>query len=430
MSAAMRQLAATFRQAEPRPRFHSALAVATCTVLVAVACGTESGDTSNDSNVGDESLGPVYALVTQVYGPEDRTVYFWLTDTLDPEEVTLKDAREYPGVTNLNVVGERVLVSSGQEPTITEFEIGPDLEWQEGRTLSFGRYPLYDNANWYYQFVLDEHTAYLPFDGSKRVVWDPSEMTITAVMDDSSVVFEQDTLLLEAGGNRNGVSYRDRVLQAFFYRDEDWYEFGEESVIVAYDPETHEENDVIVAPCPGLALATLDEEGNTYFSTWDYSPGLALYGEAKAPCAVKVTSDGELDESWTTDFLDQTDGRFVMNFRYVGDGKAIANVLHDEELEIDRDGPSDIDVILSLWETGPHWKLWMFDLQSDSAWPIEGINVELGSGAQFAVLDGRTFVFVPFDDWSRTKVYELDDDGVAREHFEILGDVFKWVRVR
>jgi hypothetical protein len=124
----------------------------------------------------------------------------------------------------------------------------------------------------------------------------------------------------------------------------------------------------------------------------------------------------------------------VSNFRYVGAGRAIGNVLDPERVAQDRgadfSGPVDPELVTSLWETAPYWSLWMFDLEGGTARPIEGVDVELGSGAQFAVLDGRTFVFVPFDEWARSKVYEIDAEGVATERFEVQGDVFKWVRIR
>ena len=40
------------------------------------------------------------------------------------------------------------------------------------------------------------------------------------------------------------------------------------------------------------------------------------------------------------------------------------------------------------------------------------------------------FVFLPYDDWNRTKMYEIDDEGVATERHDTPGDVFKWIRVR
>jgi hypothetical protein len=70
------------------------------------------------------------------------------------------------------------------------------------------------------------------------------------------------------------------------------------------------------------------------------------------------------------------------------------------------------------------------DLKSWEAKPVEGIDVAISGGAQFAVLDGRTFVFLPYEDWSKSKIYELDEDGRAVERATTTGDVFKWVRVR
>ena len=48
----------------------------------------------------------------------------------------------------------------------------------------------------------------------------------------------------------------------------------------------------------------------------------------------------------------------------------------------------------------------------------------------FAVLDGRTFVFLPYDDYGRSKIYEIGADGAAIERGDTLGDVFKWVKIR
>jgi hypothetical protein len=145
---------------------------------------------------------------------------------------------------------------------------------------------------------------------------------------------------------------------------------------------------------------------------------------------VRIKPDLTLDEDFTTDFSEWTDGRYIHNFRYMNDGRALANVLHPEELDADFSRPYDPDVAERIGETGAHWKLWLFDLEAGTAAPVEGIDVGVGSGAQFAAIDGRTFIFAPYDDWGKTKVYEIDDDGVATERFEVAGDVFKWIRVR
>jgi hypothetical protein len=393
-------------------------------LIVTAACG---GDADGG---GGSSAGPVYAMMTQVYDDQDRTVYVSLTDTLERGNGVAPDAREFPSVANLAAIDGRVLISSGQEPKITEYEITEDLQWSPGRTLSFLDYPLEDNANFYYQFILDEHTAYLPFEKTKRLIWDPAKMEIRGVVEDSSIPLTKDGLDLQAGGNRNSVRYDGAVMQAFFYVDEDWFRYGGESVLAIYDPETHRESRTITVPCPALSIATRDEAGNTYVGPWDFAGKLALYGDGPAPCVARLKPDLTLDESWTMDLSSWTDGRYLSNFRYIGNGKALANVLHHEELGVRFDGPYDPDVADAIDKSGPHWRLWMFDVEAQRAWPVDGIDVATSSGAQFAVLDGRTFVFLPFDNWGKTMVYELDAEGRASRHFETVGDVFKWVRVR
>lgn len=181
------------------------------------------------------------------------------------------------------------------------------------------------------------------------------------------------------------------------------------------------------SPCPNLSIATRDEEGNTYFSTWGL-PIPSITGEAPATCVAKVGADQETVE--TIDLREWTDGRFASNFRYVGNDTAFANVLHHETFGVSSPEELSAEALEKLWASGPHWKLWLFDVARGTATPVEGIEVAIADGAQFAVLDGRTFVFLPYDDWGRTTAYELLPDGTVIEHFDTVGDVFKWVRVR
>jgi YD repeat-containing protein len=224
------------------------------------------------------------------------------------------------------------------------------------------------------------------------------------------------------------VSYDGPVLHPFFYRDDDWFEFAPTSPIAAYDRETHEEMTIVEAPCPGLAVATRDEAGNTYFSSWDYGPGQALYGLAPAPCTVRIGADLQLDEAWTTDHTAWTEGRFAMNFRYVGNGKAVADVLHHEEIDLDFSAAYDPAVEDAVWEGG-HWRSWIFDLALGTGRPLAGLEPG-GTGLQMVQIEGRTFLFAVYDSGGRTIAYELDSDGNLVERFRTPGEVFKWIRVR
>ena len=403
-------------------RTTAGLAVALVQLLA--GCG---GDGPAQAPGHDGGEGPLYAMMVQVYSTDDRTVYVSLSDTLDVNSVPLAEAREFPGVANLGAIGGRLLISSGAVPEITEFRITSRHEWVEERTVSFASYPLSDNANFYYQFIVDDEHALLPFDGTKRILWNPAEMVIDRLIEDTMLSPSEPGLTLEAGGNRNGVQYPASVMQTYFYHDEDWYDYGSKSHIVVYDASTFAERRILDVPCPGLTIATRDEAGNTYFSNFGL-PTRSITGDAPATCLAKV--DPEQSAVETFDLREWTDGRWVSNFRYVGRGKAFANVLHHEALGVTVPSESTMEQLDSLWKSGPHWKLWLFDVAQETGAPVSGIDVAIADGAQTAVLDNRSFVFLPYDDWGRTRAYELMSDGTAAERFDTAGDVFKWVRVR
>jgi hypothetical protein len=396
--------------------------------MVAYALALAAGCSGSGSGAGTATAtDPLYAMMVQVYTPDDRNVYVVLTDSVDVTSISLEDAREFPGVANFAPIGGRLLVSDGGEPKITEFSIDDAHQWSEGRTVSFAQYPLSGNANFYYQFIVDEHTAVLPYDGTKRIIWDPATMAITGSLDDTALVARETGLVLEAGGNRNSVHYDASVMQTFYYHDEDWFDYGSQSHVAFYDPNTQREQGIIDVPCPGLSLATRDEAGNTYFSNWGL-PTPSLTGQRPATCVAKVGPDHSLVAA--IDPRTFTQGRVVSNFRYIGGGRAFGNVLHHEALGVASPADLDADALADLWMSGPHWRLWLFDLNQQTARPVEGIDVAMGDGAQFAVLEGRTFIFLPYDDWGRTRVYELASDGTATMRFDTVGDIFKWVRVR
>lgn len=390
--------------------------------------GTGSGHAGEGGGTNFER--PLYAMMIQVYDTEDRTVYAHLTDSLDLGEIELPQAREFASVANFVPYDGKLLVSSGLAPKITEYEISDAFEWTEGRSIGFSGFPVGDNANLFGHFFLDEHTAFMPYAVTSRVIWDPATMRITGTAEDSELELFQGDLMLENAGNRNSITFESaETQQIFFYVTEDWFRLGPESILAFYDRTTLEETRTLTLPCPGLAIGTRDEEGNTYYGTWSSPVTLALFGEGPLPCNVRITPDGQLDEAWTTDFRDWTGGRHVNSFRYIGDGLAVGSVLHHDEMQVDWEAGYDPDVA-ELIDAGGYWHLWLFDLDAESAHQVEGIDVNMGGAVQFAVLDGRTFVFLPYDQWGRTRIYEIDADGRATEHGDTLGDVFKWVKVR
>jgi hypothetical protein len=250
-------------------------------------------------------------------------------------------------------------------------------------------------------------------------------MTITGLMEDSRLEPTRDGFPLYDTFNRPPQLLEGPVLKPFVYHDDDWFHYAASSVIAVYDPVTHAESGLIDVPCPGLEVSSQDERGNTYFSSWTYGPALSLFGEGPALCVARVKPDLTVDAAFP-ELSAWTDGRPVMVFRYLAQGKALATVLHVEEVNADFDAGYDEDVATEL---DSHYRLWLFDLEAESAKPVDGID-SVASGFNVTTLDGRIFVFVPNADWSETSVHELELDGVATERFAIEGLVNNWVKIR
>ncbi|MET0413156.1 MAG: hypothetical protein ABW217_17755 [Polyangiaceae bacterium] len=386
--------------------------------------GAEQPDAMDPPSTPDPS---VYAMLSIVWSDDEPTGYVLLSDTLDAEQPSLDDALEVPGYASMAAVGGNLLVASGDEPSITRYTVGDDLTWQRGPTLSFLNQGL-EEAGFFRQYLLEESTAYTELEVSKRVVWDPSALEIVGVRETSQLPLERDGLPLYANFNRSYHQFEGRVLRPFSYHDDDWYVWAADTQIVAYDPSTQEEATILDAPCPALDTVSVDEAGNSYFSTWEYAGLRALMGQP-APCVVRVTPEGELDSSWETDLTAWTGGRQIKLFRYVADGKAVALVLHDEDFDdvdfeaLDPDGFYELE--------GQNYRFWLFDLEQQTAAPLAGIAAEdVSSTYSLARLDQRTFLFTAAADSSYTTVYELDASGNVSERFEAPGLVYQWLKLR
>ena len=120
------------------------------------------------------------------------------------------------------------------------------------------------------------------------------------------------------------------------------------------------------------------------------------------------------------------------------EGKAVATVLHTDEVDIDYSAGYAEEAAAEL---DSHWRLWFFELEAETPRPIAGIE-DVGSGfflqglggrapgGRWANFESRPFMFAPNLDWSRSSVFELDTGGNATKRFESAGFINDWIRVR
>jgi len=372
----------------------------------------------------------VYALETVVFTDEGQTTYVSLSRSPEFSDLDLSRAREFPGWTSINAIAGGILVGDTGTPSVTRYEIDEDLEWQEGPTLSFAN----QGAPWFgfsETFLMDENTAYFsPGDIARHIVWDPTELVIREVVEDSLLAAsDEEGRSLTPAYQRIPWFANGPVMKPFYYVDETGTDYAPTTPIVVYDAETHQEDRVLDAPCPGLEYSSPDEDGNVYYSTWNINPAAALFGVGAAPCVAKVRAGRTIDPTWDPALLLQwTEGRYVKVFHYMKDGKAIGAVLHHDEIDVDFDAGFDQEVYDSI-ESTEYWRLWLFDLEAETARPIDGI-AGLQGWFNAANVDGRTFALLTYDDVGGTRGYEIDVEGNATLSFDSIGWVYNLAKVR
>ncbi|HTV22345.1 MAG TPA: hypothetical protein VMG12_26840 [Polyangiaceae bacterium] len=396
-----------------------------------IADGTSPAPAAEEPGTG-ASAGPVYALSTLVWGVDGATGYVTLSDTLDLERVSLEGAREFPGYTTVAVADGQLMVTNAENPIIYRFGIDAELQWEDRGRLSLINQGVTDSG-FYRQYVQRDQVAYAEIDVGQSAVWDPVAFQVEGTEVASQLVLQRDGLDLFANYNRAYFVFDGPIVRPFSYHDQDWFRWAPGSLLVVYDPDTNTERSVIESPCPGLDTITRDERGNLYFSTWEYPALHVLAGSGAAPCVTRVTPDGTLDATWAPDLTAWTGGRPVMNFRYIGQGKAIGAVLHTEKFGDSFDFAAAFAEQDAFWDAyGLNYRLWMFDLDAGSATPVRGLpDEDLSPNYSHAELDGRTFLLREANDFSHTTVYELGTDGEATQRFEVIGgSSYQWVKLR
>jgi len=378
---------------------------------------------------------PVYSFTQVIQSGEEYLSYVTLTNTTaltpDSTELSPDKAREFAN--GIWVAGGHVIEIKGAE--LTAWQAGDDLSLSEGPTLSFAQYPLTEEgADPFNQWIVDDHTAYLVYDFTSRIVWDPTDFKIITDRQDTKLEPTFEGLQIDAAGNRGELKAVDGkpTQMAYFYRDEDWWRFASKSVIAFYDPETHNETKLIDVPCPGLAVASRDEDGYTYWGAWDYKHLVYQFGQGAEPCIARITPDGELDESFTTSLTDLTGGLYGKKFLYIRDGWALMFIIDTTSWGLDfSKPPTAADDLPTRWWAAENSRVWKIDLKNKKAEPWDQLDpAKIGFNvADFIInhVDGRTFVEVWHDDWSTSTIFELHDDDTLTEYNATYS---RWALVR
>jgi hypothetical protein len=404
------------------------------------------------SSAENGGSAPVYLYRLHVYHADGATAYTLLRNSIDPNVTVddLKTAKEFPGYTGMAVIGGNVITGDSESPFTTKWRITEKLEWEQvGQPLNFGQYFMADEngLNFHWQAIRgNDLLLFYGAERTSRVLWNVADWKIIGNYQDTKLPKAAGWTLYNPGNRAQVRDFAGPVVWPFEYSD-DVSERAEKSYLAVYDPATQAEKAILEVPCPRLQQTTKDENGNLYFSTHGNDPSFAIYGQAAPNCVVRVNTQGAVDEAFGRPDFRQATGGVHVNFRYMKNGKAVANVAHPERIPgFNPTGPFDPTVACKVWgcEEKPElfdralWDIHVIDLASGTAKVITGWRAgeEPGFHSIYHQIEGRIFLgsqVVPDgkEDQTYNNMYELDLDAAKVTPVgKIVGDLQAIERVR
>ncbi|HUF98828.1 MAG TPA: hypothetical protein VMM60_11935 [Ilumatobacter sp.] len=396
---------------------------ATGVVVLALALSTMSCGNSGDSGNPGDPAGNYFPTSSVVFGQDSISTYLSLLQTLDPQAIDYDGAREFAGWADLWVHEGKVFMTDGEAPALTRYTVaaGGALE-QDGR-LSFANYGA-DTAAFWRNVFAGPAKAYLFVPGEREVVvWNPETLEISGTFAVPELR-DRASQQLYLTADRSAVVRGDRLYVPVAWGNWEDVSLSHDSAILVIDTTSDEVLATLPVACPDLNVGTIDYRGDIYFSNWVYGVTPALFEGGPHTCAVRIRAGQDvMDDDWSLTFADVTGGREAAALRFIGDGKALLSVFHDEEVALTPE--SDRYATLDA----PHWKFWTVDLETRSAQPAEGIGWHSG-GYYSTRIDERNMLFVPSADYASTDAVEFFADGSVEPRWEATGWVTRLFKLR
>ncbi|WP_394840505.1 hypothetical protein LVJ94_06735 [Pendulispora rubella] len=396
----------------------------TTIALGATAIAALAACSSSDDNSGGNGsdTGPAYVVSSLVFTPEGgRTAYVSVLDSLQPQEIDYKKAREYSGAADTWVYGGMVYVSDNEKQTVTKFAVRGGALVEQGR-ISFGAYGFSDVGLWSNDFVSPTKAYMMNFKAREYVVWNPTTMTVTTTVRLPELE-QRPGFIIDLGlADRSTEIRGGRLYQPIYWTDESYHNFTQDSRIAVIDVENDTFVKYIEAGCPDLDHGTQDDAGNLYFSNWQSAAVVHLVKKSPASCVVKIPAGKDEAEAAFT-FASIADGHEGSALRYVGNGRMIFSAF--DETRVTYDETTDPEPLIG----SANWRIWSYDMATGKAAPLEGIDWNSGSFYAFEI-DGRMHLLSPSAEWTGSTVYDLGDPSKPVELFKTRGWSLRLFKVR
>jgi hypothetical protein len=316
-----------------------------------------------------------------------------------------------------------VFMTDGEAPELTKYSVTETAALVEQGRVSFQSYATDTAAFWRNRFVAPDKAYLFVMAERQVVVWDPRAVEIERTFELPELA-DRGAQTPYVTTDRGAVVRENRLYVTVSWGDWDNYSLSNDSAILVIDTEHDEVIDTLAVPCPDLNVASMDDRGDIYFSNWVYGIGPSLFEAGTSSCAVRIKAgESSLDESWSLTFADVTGGRQAAALRFIGAGKALISVFHDERVDITPEAER------SAIADSANWRSWTLDLDTLDATELAGLDWHAG-GVYASRIDGQNHVFIPSADYSSTEAFELFSNGSVEPRWTATGWVTRLFKVR
>jgi hypothetical protein len=369
--------------------------------------------------------GPLYVGATRVFTADSSVGYLFAVPSLAAgTEVDLGQAVEMNDAWVFGDGNPYFYAATLFEPTIVRWELSAEGRFVQGPTVSFANQGVGGTYQAAFTPVFSATRSYFVDDASGQVViWNPTDMTFVG------------TIPLDAPPRDGmevsfGLSVGDgRLLVSAFWASgtSGWTQFGDSTRLFVIDTAT----DTVVSTtddtrCETASPAGITSDGTAYFTPWDYHTVVRhVFGEGfgAGSCGLRVVPSGTgFDEGYQIDLGSLVGGRPAGNVRIVGDDQALIHVWHDEQVTATPETWAD-----KRFEPGYRWYRWT--IGEAAATELAGQSPS-GEGGDWAVIDGKGYLYSPNSEFSATTLIELDDTGALVPGITVPGWTVSVIRAR
>lgn len=382
--------------------------MAACVLGALAGCGDDDEDKGSSGSflIGTATLG------------EEQNGYAKLVESLDfgGASLTVDNSwEEFTGLSDVWVRDGFVYVAPGTAPEVIKHSVSADGKLVEEDRVSFSNFEITSTAFWNNTFV-SSTKAYMSRGAAGVVSWNPTTMTIG-----KRISFDLEE---RAGGLKPAVGLADRASVVIgskayltaYWTDMNYAERSDDSVIIVVDSDTDEVAEKISVDCAGLDYATLDEDGNIWFSNWTGAAGTFYVLDTPETCIAKL--DPKTGDVTVQTFSEITGGHQGAAFAYAGNGKFVMSVF--DEVKADAANADDFRTVVA----GLVWNVWGYDPKTGKAEPIEGYEANSGAVVHTRV-NGELYSMVPGADYTTSTVYRLDNAETATKMYDVNGWSFR-----